>query len=290
MQDILVKGTIEGVRVYAAVTTNLVQELNIIHNCAPVAIAALGRAATGALLLAATMKDEERIIIRFEGDGPLGRVIADAKGSTVRGYIQNPLVLLPPKNGKLDVGGGIGKGNIVVTRFLQNAEPFNGYCELKNGEIAMDLANYLYQSEQTPSTVALGVKVNKDTSVQVAGGYFVQPMPGTEEEVLKKLEDNITTMPYVTELLAAGLTPVQIIEKIGEGLQVSIKETIPVQQKCNCSKEKVAEMLMALPDKDFAELAQDDVTTVHCDFCNKTYYFKWEEMNAMQEAKYKKNS
>lgn len=290
MQDILVKATVEGVRIYAAVTTNLVQELNVIHNCAPVAAAALGRAATGALLMAATMKDEERIIIRFEGDGPLGRVIADAKGNTVRGYIQNPLVILPPKNGKLDVGGGIGKGNIVVTRFLQNAEPFNGYCELKNGEIAMDIANYLYQSEQTPSTVALGVKVNKDTSVQVAGGYFVQPMPDANEEVLKKLENNIVSMPYVTELLSVGFSPVQIMEKIGQGFKVNVLETIPVCQKCNCSKEKVGAMLMALPDKDFATLAQDDVTTVHCDFCNKTYYFKWEELNAMKAAKDKKNS
>jgi molecular chaperone Hsp33 len=290
MQDILVKGTIEGVRVYAAVTTQLVQELNTIHNCAPVATAALGRAATGALLLAATMKDEERIIVRFEGDGPLGRLIADAKGNTVRGYIQHPLVELPTKNGKLDVGGGIGKGNIVVTRFLQNAEPFNGYCELKNGEIAMDIANYLYQSEQTPSTVALGVKINKDTTVQVAGGYFLQPMPGTADEVLKKLEDNITTMPYVTELLAAGLTPAQIIERLGQGLTVSIKETIPLYQKCTCSKEKVGAMLMALPEKDFRELAKDDITTVHCDFCDRTYTFTPEELYELRLGKNKKSS
>lgn len=290
MQDILVKGTIEGVRVYAAVTTNVAQELNTIHNCAPLAAAALGRAATGALLLAATMKDEERIIIRFEGDGPLGRVIADAKGNTVRGYIQHPLVILPNKNGKLDVGGGIGKGNIIVTRFLQHAEPFSGYCELKNGEIAMDLANYLYQSEQTPSTVALGVKIAKDTSVQVAGGYFVQPMPGTEEEVLKKLEENITVMPYVTELLAAGMTPAQIIEKIGEGLKVNINETLSLYQKCTCSKEKVGAMLMALPEKDFRELAKDDITTVHCDFCDRTYTFTPEELYELRMAKSKKNS
>lgn len=288
MKDILVKGTVEGVRIYAARTTNLVQELNEMHNCAPTAAAALGRASTGALLLAATMKNEERITIRFEGNGPLGRLIADAKGNTVRGYVQNPLVELPPKDGKLDVGGGIGAGNLIVTRYLQNAEPFNGYCEIKNGEIATDLTNYLYQSEQTPSSVALGVLVNKNTSIQVAGGYFVQPMPGATDEVLKKLEDNIVTLPYVTELLAADFTPEDMIKKIGAGMDVSIKETIELQQRCSCSQDKVEAMLLALPPRDFVELAEAKVTKIHCDFCNKTYEFTSEEMFNLKRKHEKK--
>ena len=176
--NILVKGTIDGVRIYALRTTSIVEELNKIHNCSPLAIAALGRTVSGALLLAATMKDEERVTIRIKGDGPLGEIVADAKGNTVRGYIDNPEVMLPPKNGKLDVGAGVGQGNIVVTRFLTNAEPFNGYCELVNGEIATDLTNYLFTSEQTPASVALGVLVDKDGSVIDAGGYFIQAMPG----------------------------------------------------------------------------------------------------------------
>lgn len=285
LKDILVKGTVGGVRVYAARTTNLVQELNTIHHCAPVAAAALGRAATGALLLAATMKDEERITIRFDGQGPLGRVIADAKGNTVRGYVQHPLVEIPPKNGKLDVGFGIGVGNMIVTRYLQNAEPFNGYCQIKNGEIATDIANYLYQSEQTPSSVALGVLVNKNTSIQVAGGYFVQPMPGVTEETLKQLEDNIMTLPYVTELMSAGFSPEEMIQKIGKGMEVSIKETIDLHAQCSCSKEKVEAMLMALPAKDFSEIAQDEVTEVHCDFCNRSYKFTSEELKKLKEEK-----
>ena len=277
-ENILVKGTVDGVRIYAIRTTAIVEELNKIHNCSPLAIAALGRTVSGALMLAATMKDNERITIRIKGDGPLGEIVADAKGNTVRGYVDNPNVMLPPKNGKLDVGGGVGSGNIIVTRYLTNAEPFNGYCELVNGEIATDLTNYLFTSEQTPASVALGVLVNKDATVAAAGGYFIQAMPGATDEVLKKLEDNVVALPYVTELLGAGFTPEEIIKKVGEGLDVSIKETIPVELKCTCSREKVLEMLAALSEKDREEIGQDDKTEVHCHFCNKSYLFPKSEI------------
>ena len=290
MKNILVKGTISGVRVYAAATTDIVQNLNKIHDLSPVAAAALGRAATGALLLASTMKDNERITLRFKGDGPLGEVIADAKGNTVRGYVDNPHAYLPPKNGKLDVGGGVGQGNIIVTRFLQNAEPFTGYCELKNGEIASDITNYLYVSEQTPASVALGVLVAIDGSVLQAGGYFVQAMPGVPDEVLKHLEDNIITMPTVTELMNAGFSPEGIIQNIGQGLEVAIKETIPLELKCTCNKEKVEAMLMALPDKDFNELAEDEVTEVHCHFCNTSYKYTSSDLKALRAEKKAKQS
>lgn len=290
MKNILVKGTISGVRVYAAATTEIVQSLNKIHDLSPLAAAALGRAATGALLLAATMKDEERITLRFKGDGPLGEVVADAKGNTVRGYVDNPHVFLPPKNGKLDVGGAVGQGNIIVTRFLQNAEPFTGYCELKNGEIASDLTNYLYVSEQTPASVALGVLVARDGSVAQAGGYFVQAMPGVDDAVLKQLEDNIITMPTVTELMSVGFTPEDIIQKIGQGLEVAIKETLPLELKCTCSKEKVEAMLLALTEKDFNDLAEDEVTDVHCHFCNTSYKYTSSELKALRQAKKAKHS
>ena len=169
MKDILTKGTAEGVRIYALCTTNLVQEAATRHHTSHLASAALGRAMNGALLLAATMKDNERIALRLKGDGPIGEVVADAEGTHVRGYVGDPDVFLPLKNGKLDVGGAIGAGNIIVTRYLQNAEPFTGYAELVDGEIASDLTNYLYTSEQTPSSVALGVLVNKEGRVLYSG-------------------------------------------------------------------------------------------------------------------------
>ncbi len=285
MEDVLTRATADGVRIYALNTTNLVREAAEKHGCSHLASAALGRAMNGALLLAATMKDNERISLRLKGDGPLGEVVADAEGTCVRGYVENPDAFLPLKNGKLDVGGGIGQGNIIVTRYLQNAEPFTGYCELQDGEIASDLTKYLYVSEQTPTSVALGVLVDKEGEVTASGGFFIQAMPGCADEVLEKLENNVNLMPYVTQLLEIGYTPQKMIEIIGRGLDVDIKETVPVSFKCRCSRERILTALGSLDAKSLAELAQDKVTEAHCQFCNTTYEFSQEEVQQMLEEK-----
>lgn len=278
MKDILTKGTAEGVRIYAMCTTNLVQEAAIRHHTSHLASAALGRAMNGALLLAATMKDNERIALRLKGDGPIGEVVADAEGTHVRGYVGDPDVFLPLKNGKLDVGGAIGAGNIIVTRYLQNAEPFTGYAELVDGEIASDLTNYLYTSEQTPSSVALGVLVNKEGQVIASGGYFIQAMPGCAEETLAQLEENISLTPYVTQLLELGYTPEKMIETIARGLDVTIQESIELSYKCRCSREKILGALATLGQEDISAMSQDEETEVHCQFCNETYKFSGEEI------------
>ena len=278
MKDILTKGTAEGVRIYALCTTNLVQEAAIRHHTSHLASAALGRAMNGALLLAATMKDNERIALRLKGDGPIGEVVADAEGTHVRGYVGDPDVFLPLKNGKLDVGGAIGAGNIIVTRYLQNAEPFTGYAELVDGEIASDLTNYLYTSEQTPSSVALGVLVNKEGQVIASGGYFIQAMPGCAEETLAQLEENISLTPYVTQLLELGYTPEKMIETIARGLDVTIQESIELSYKCRCSREKILGALATLGQEDISAMSQDEETEVHCQFCNETYKFSGEEI------------
>lgn len=278
MKDILTKGTAEGVRIYALCTTNLVQEAAIRHHTSHLASAALGRAMNGALLLAATMKDNERIALRLKGDGPIGEVVADAEGTHVRGYVGDPDVFLPLKNGKLDVGGAIGAGNIIVTRYLQNAEPFTGYAELVDGEIASDLTNYLYTSEQTPSSVALGVLVNKEGQVIASGGYFIQAMPGCAEETLAQLEENISLTPYVTQLLELGHTPEKMIETIARGLDVTIQESIELSYKCRCSREKILGALATLGQEDISAMSQDEETEVHCQFCNETYKFSGEEI------------
>ncbi len=285
MEDVLTRATADGVRIYALNTTNLVREAAKKHDCSHLASAALGRAMNGALLLAATMKDNERISLRLKGDGPLGEVVADAEGTCVRGYVENPDAFLPLKNGKLDVGGGIGQGNIIVTRYLQNAEPFTGYCELQDGEIASDLTKYLYVSEQTPTSVALGVLVDKEGEVTASGGFFIQAMPGCADEVLEKLENNVNLMPYVTQLLEIGYTPQKMIEIIGRGLDVDIKETVPVSFKCRCSRERILTALGSLDAKSLAELAQDKVTEAHCQFCNTTYEFSQEEVQQLLEEK-----
>ena len=278
MKYILTKGTAEGVRIYALCTTNLVQEAAIRHHTSHLASAALGRAMNGALLLAATMKDNERIALRLKGDGPIGEVVADAEGTHVRGYVGDPDVFLPLKNGKLDVGGAIGAGNIIVTRYLQNAEPFTGYAELVDGEIASDLTNYLYTSEQTPSSVALGVLVNKEGQVIASGGYFIQAMPGCAEETLAQLEENISLTPYVTQLLELGYTPEKMIETIARGLDVTIQESIELSYKCRCSREKILGALATLGQEDISAMSQDEETEVHCQFCNETYKFSGEEI------------
>ena len=278
MKDILTKGTAEGVRIYALCTTNLVQEAATRHHTSHLASAALGRAMNGALLLAATMKDNERIALRLKGEGPIGEVVADAEGTHVRGYVGDPDVFLPLKNGKLDVGGAIGAGNIIVTRYLQNAEPFTGYAELVDGEIASDLTNYLYTSEQTPSSVALGVLVNKEGQVIASGGYFIQAMPGCAEETLAQLEENISLTPYVTQLLELGYTPEKMIETIARGLDVTIQESIELSYKCRCSREKILGALATLGQEDISAMSQDEETEVHCQFCNETYKFSGEEI------------
>lgn len=278
MKDILTKGTAEGVRIYALCTTNLVQEAATRHHTSHLASAALGRAMNGALLLAATMKDNERIALRLKGDGPIGEVVADAEGTHVRGYVGDPDVFLPLKNGKLDVGGAIGAGNIIVTRYLQNAEPFTGYAELVDGEIASDLTNYLYTSEQTPSSVALGVLVNKEGQVIASGGYFIQAMPGCAEETLAQLEENISLTPYVTQLMELGYTPEKMIKTIARGLDVTIQESIELSYKCRCSREKILGALATLGQEDISAMSQDEETEVHCQFCNETYKFSGEEI------------
>lgn len=282
MEDALTIATAEGVRIYAITTKNLVQEAADRHHTSHLATAALGRAMSGALMLAATMKDGERILLKLKGDGPMGEVVAEAQGTSVRGYVGEPDVFMPLKNGKLDIGGALGQGTITLTRYLQNGESFTGHAELADGEIATDITNYLYMSEQTPSSVALGVLVDKDGKVLAAGGYFIQAMPGCDEEVLEKLGNNVAVTPYVTQLLELGYTPEKIIEVLARGLEFDIKESMPVKFSCGCSKDKILNMLAALSQDDIDYLTEQPDTEVHCQYCNKVYHFSSEELKQLK--------
>lgn len=282
MEDTLTIATAEGVRIYAITTKNLVQEAADRHHTSHLATAALGRAMSGALMLAATMKDGERILLKLKGDGPMGEVVAEAQGTSVRGYVGEPDVFLPLKNGKLDIGGALGQGTITLTRYLQNGESFTGHAELADGEIATDITNYLYMSEQTPSSVALGVLVDKDGKVLAAGGYFIQAMPGCDEEVLEKLGNNVAVTPYVTQLLELGYTPEKIIEVLARGLEFDIKGSMPVKFSCGCSKDKILNMLAALSQDDIDYLTEQPDTEVHCQYCSKVYHFSSEELKQLK--------
>lgn len=283
MQDHLVKAISDGVRVYAAVTTNLVNEAIARHNCYPVASAALGRTMTGALLLAANLKNKECLTIKFKGDGPLGSVVADATPEGfVRGYIQHPQVNLPLNSkGKLDVGGGIGAGIVSVTRFTGLKDPITGSCEIVSGEIAEDLTNYLFISEQTPSSVGLGVLVGKDLKAIAAGGFIIQPLPDATDETITKLENNLKKIRPVSTMVHDGLDAKGIIAELLQDFDIEYLTTTDLAFKCQCSRHRIEDMLMTLSEHDLQSLVDDGHAEVCCHFCGKKYQFNKDELTAL---------
>lgn len=280
MSDTLVKAITKGVRVYAAVTTELVNEAIKRHDCYPVAAAALGRTMTGALLMAANLKNKEAITINIRGNGPLANITADAvPEGYVRGYVANPHVELPLNaQGKLDVGGGVGQGLVTVTRFTGLREPMRGSSEIVSGEIAEDLTNYLYVSEQTPSSIGLGVLVDTDYTAKAAGGFMIQPMPDADEEIITKLEENLKNLRPVTTMIAEGKGTKEIIEEIMTGFQMEFLTTTELGFKCQCSKERLEDVLLNLNRDDMLSLIEDGQAEVCCQFCGAKYNFTKAEL------------
>lgn len=274
LQDHLIKATAEGIRIFAAVTTDLVNEAGQRHQCYPTALAALGRTMTGTLLLAANLKNNECITVKIAGDGPLGQVVADANPEGfVRGYVENPQVHLPVVNGKIAVGQGIGKGLIRVTRFTGLKDPVMGTTELVSGEIAEDFTQYLYVSEQTPSSIGLGVLVEPDLQVSAAGGFFIQALPNAEEASIAQLEKNLKEIEPVSKMIKDGMSGRQIIEKLAAGLKVNFSTETNLFFKCQCSEEKIRNVLVNLGEKELASMIKDEQAEVCCHFCGEKYHF-----------------
>lgn len=285
MKDYLIKATVPGVRAFCTVTTESVAEAVKRHDCYPIAAAALGRTMTASLLLAANLKTNECITVRISGNGPLGEVVADAGANgIVRGAVRNPHVDLPLNNGKLDVGGAIGIGLISVTRFTGMKQPFTGSSHLVTGEIAEDLTNYLACSEQTPSSVGLGVLVNPDLTISAAGGFFIQALPECEEEVIAKVEANLTKLPPVSQMIKEGITPEQMAERIFEGLPVIIYDPMKIEFGCQCSKERIENVLISLGAEELASLIEEGKAEVCCKFCCEKYQFNKEELVELQKS------
>ena len=280
MSDKLVKAITKGVRVYAAVTTDLVNEAIRRHDCYPVAAAALGRTMTGALLLAANLKNKEALTVNIRGNGPLKNITADAvPEGFVRGYVADPHVELPLNDkGKLDVGGGVGQGLVTVTRFTGLREPMRGSSEIVTGEIAEDLTNYLYVSEQTPSSIGLGVLVDTDFSAKAAGGFMIQPMPDADEEIISKLEANLQKLRPVTTMIDEGKDAKEIILEIMSGFDMEFLTTTDLAFKCQCSKERLEDVLLNLNHDDMESLIADGKAEVCCHFCGEKYHFTKEEL------------
>ncbi len=280
-----------ALRVYAAVTTNLVTEAHKIHNTLPLATAALGRTLTAGAMMGAMQKDDNvSLTVQFKGNGPLGTlvVVANSKGE-VRGYVQNPGADLPLRpDGKIDVGNGIGKsGYVSVIRDMgKGTQPYIGQVEITTGEIAEDLTYYYATSEQTPTAISLGVLVDRDYTPKAAGGYVIQMMPGwspEDEQIITAIEKKLGEIPPVSTMVDRGYTPEQIIAEIlGDEIPYHIlKEEIP-SYKCNCNRKRVESALISIGRKELTSLMEDDHgTEVNCNFCDKVYKFSTQDIEEL---------
>ncbi len=277
------------IRAYAATTRLTVEQARRRHDTSPVVTAALGRLLTAAGMMGVLLKsEEETVTLRISGDGPIGTVIAvaDAAGN-VKGYAGENGVDLPPSpQGKLDVGRAIGTGTLSVTRDAGTGEPFTGTIELVSGEIAEDLTAYFAISEQTPSSVGLGVLMNRDNTVRHAGGFLVQLMPQVEDEIVEKLEARLRTIHSVTAMLEQGMTPEDILAYIFEGLGMERMGTRPVRFHCGCSRSKTLRILAGLDPKALDEwLSKGLDTEVVCEYCGERYTFSAQEVLEMMAAR-----
>ena len=283
MKDYIVRATAakNQVRAFAATTRTLVETARQHHNTSPVATAALGRLLTAGALMGSMMKNDTDVLtIQIKGDGPIGglTVTGDARAN-VKGYVENPDVILPAKNGKLDVGGALGIGMMNVIKDMGLKEPYVGQTILVTSEIAEDLTYYFATSEQVPSSVGLGVLMEKDNTVKCAGGFIIQMMPFAEEETIAKIEENLKNVTSVTAMLDKGYTPEQILEEVLGNTGVEITDTIPAQFYCNCSKERVEQAVASIGRKDLVELIEEgkDIE-VKCHFCNTAYNYTVEDL------------
>ena len=292
MSDTLIRGnSMDGaIRVFVAVTTELVNEAHNIHSTNPVASAALGRLLTGAALMsAAGLKNEsDSLTLQINGDGPLGRLVAVADSEQrVRGYVQNPYVDLPlNEKGKIDVGGGVGRGDLSVIRDLGLKEPYIGRIPLVSGEIAEDLTYYYAKSEQIPTAIALGVLVDTDSSIKAAGGFLIQLMPEATDEMAQKLEEIIAKLPSMTEMIDSGMSAMDIVFRITDGFSMLMenKAVTPVY-KCKCSKERMEKALISIGKEELQSLIDEQgEAEMCCQFCNNKYTFDKQELTKLLES------
>lgn len=288
MTDYIVRATAANaqIRAFAITSKDTVEHARSAHNLSPVVTAALGRLMTGGVMMGSMLKGgKDLLTLKINGAGPVHglTVTADSQGN-VKGYADNPQAMMPPNSvGKLDVGGVIGPGVLTVMKDMGLKEPYSSTIELKTGEIGDDLTYYFAASEQIPSCAALGVLMEKNNTVKQAGGFIIQLMPFTDEEVIGRLEERLAVMPPVTAMLEEGRTPEQILEMVLGDLGVEITDTLPVRFYCNCSKERVEKVLISLGNRELQELIDGGKEVeLNCHFCNTDYTFTVEELKKIQ--------
>ncbi len=284
MSDYIVRATAanDQIRAFAATTRDLVEYARSIHNTSPVATAALGRLLTAGSMMGSMMKgDNDILTLQITCSGPIkGLTVTADSNANVKGYVYDPDVMLPPSDkGKLDVGKALGLGVLNVIKDMGLKEPYAGQTELVSGEIAEDLTYYFATSEQVPSTVALGVLMNRDNTVKRAGGFIIQLMPFADEEIVDKLEKKINEISSITNLLDNDLTPEMILEHILGDFGLEIFDTLPTQFYCNCTKERVEKAIISIGRKDIQEMIDDnEAIEVNCHFCSTHYEFSVDEL------------
>ena len=285
--DYIVRATAADsqIRAFAATTKETVELARQYHNTSPVATAALGRLLTAGAMMGAMMKGEKDLLtLQIKGNGPLGGITVTAdSAANVKGYVNNPEVLIHAnEQGKLDVGGAVGAGILNVIRDMGLKEPYVGQCELQTGEIGDDLTYYFATSEQVPSSVGVGVLMDKGNTVRQAGGFIIQLMPFTSDEVIDRLEAKLSEVKSVTTMLDGGMTPEQILEELLGEFGLEINDTLPTKYHCNCSRERIEKALISIGKKDLQEMIDDgEPIEVGCQFCDKKYQVTVDELKGL---------
>ncbi len=284
MQDYIIRATAadDTIRAFASTTRQMVEDARCAHDTTPVCTAALGRLLTGGIMFGSMLKEDKALVtLQIRSDGPAGGITVTADSHYhAKGYVNNPHVQIPLKpNGKLDVSGAIGSGTLTVIRDIGLKEPYVGTIQMPSGEIAEDLTLYFAESEQIPSSVGLGVLVDRDWSVKQAGGFLLQLMPGARDEVIDILEKRIAEVSSVTDMLEKGMLPEDILESLIGSFGLQISEKHEVSFACNCSKERIERALISIGPKDVREMIDEGrPVEVGCQFCGKKYRFDVEDL------------
>lgn len=292
MSDYIVRATAANaqIRAFAATTREMVEKGRQVHETSPVMTAALGRLLTAGAMMGSMLKGEQDVLtLQIRGDGPAkGITVTADSAANVKGYVVEPQVMLPPnEKGKLDVGGAIGRGYLSVIKDMGLKEPYTGQTELQTGEIAEDLTYYFANSEQVPSSVGLGVLMEKDNTVRQAGGFIIQLMPFVEDSVVDRLEKKLSSVDSVTSYLDRGFTPEQLLEEFLGEFGLEILDKLDTRFHCDCSREKVEKALISVGKKELNDMVQEGKPVeVKCHFCNTPYVFDMEELkNLIRRSK-----
>lgn len=286
-------------RVYLAITKGMAEEARKVHNTTPLATAALGRVLTGAGLMGLMLKNpEDKVTIQFKGDGPAGEILSTANGSgKVKGYISNSELELPLKSdGKLDVGGAVGKGTVTVIKDMGLREPYMGRIDLVSGEIAEDLTAYFFLSEQQSTSVALGVKISTDYTVAAAGGMIIQMLPEADPESINELEKLLGQLPPISNLIEEEIQQAgpktseavcenllrRIFNPLSSDYRIEVLEYRDIQWECDCSTERLERVLLSLGEKELTQIVEEDQKAeIICQFCRKKYHFDKEHLEML---------